>query len=160
MPYLLPLSHCSNEKAEHNPSKAKQPPGVTRNLCHICFWGRASGRSLRVSPSLGGRAAKGSRSGETALKRLTQPEAEPCCVQGKALMHTAEAWRQPRAGRAAEAASGRGLGAAGCVRLWATTGASFSSLPTASKTTEPAAERGGGVKIESRLHSTMCPVWM
>lgn len=54
----------------------------------------------------------------------------------------------------AKAASGRALGTAGRGWLWATRGASLCSLHTASKSTEPAAELGGGVKIEALVPST------
>lgn len=78
--------------------------------------------------------------------------------RGKPPVAWAEPRRQPQAGRAAEAAPGRSLGSAGCAWLWAAAGVSFSSLPTASKTTEPAAELGEGVKIESR--TAICQGWM
>lgn len=111
----------------------------------------AGGSQARGSPEVGG----------TALKMLAQPMGSSAGGGGgKAFLTRAEAWRHPRAGRASEAVSGRGLGIAGCVWFWATTGVSFSSLPTAPKTTEPAAELGGGVKIESQLHTTICPGWM
>lgn len=111
-------------------------------------------KGARGSPALG------AEPGETSLKRLAQPEGSRAASWRKALMTRAGPQRWPRAGRAAEAASGRGLGMAGCVWLWATAGVSFSSLPTASKTTELAAELGGGVKIESQLHTTICPGWL
>lgn len=108
---------------EHNPTKAKQPPGVTRR--RICFWGRASGSleggSLGVSHPAwqagwprepGVSRVPGAEPGDTALKRLTQPE-----CRGKAWPTRAEPWRRPRVGRVAEAVSGRGLGTAGCVAL-------------------------------------------
>lgn len=108
---------------EHNPTKAKQPPGVTRR--RICFWGRASGSleggSLGVSHPAwqagwprepGVPRLPGAELGETALKSLTQPE-----CRGKARPTRAEPRRRPRMGRVSEAASGRVLGTACCVVL-------------------------------------------
>ena len=71
------------------------------------------------------------------------------------LTTSAEPRQQPWAGRAAEAASGRGLGMAGYVWLWATMGVSFSSLSMASKTTELAAELRGGLKIVTATYHDM-----
>lgn len=53
--------------------------------------------------------------GKTALKRLTRPEDSSAVCGGKALMSRAEPRRRPQVGKAAEAASGRGLGTAGSV---------------------------------------------
>lgn len=131
-------------------------------------FGRWDPAGLAWSRRLGGKGSWGfpgtgfPRSGGDSAENACPADGQQCWGGGggKAFLTRAEAWRHPRAGRASEAASGRGLGIAGCVWFWATTGVSFSSLPTAPKTTEPAAELGGGVKIESQLHTTICPGWM
>lgn len=70
-------------------------------------------------------------------------------------MTRAEPRQQPRVGRGAKAVSGGVWGTAVCAWLWATVGVCFSSLLTASKATELAAELGGGVKIVTATYHDM-----